>query len=85
VTLDGLVVMIAERRGERILIRPSTSDAVVTRAAAALVAHLGAQTTRDITVETIDGQPASGSRHLDAFRAAGFRRGTVGLRYYRAR
>jgi len=85
VTLDGLVVMIAERRGERILIRPSTSDAVVTRAAASLVAHLGEHTRRDITVETIDGQPASGSRHLDAFRAAGFRRGTVGLRYYRAR
>jgi len=85
VTLDGLVVMIAERRGERILIRPSTSDGIVTRAAAALVAHLGERTTRDITVETIDGQPASGSRHLDAFRAVGFRRGTVGLRYYRAR
>ena len=85
VTLDGVVVMIAERRGERILIRRSTSEAVVTRAAAALVAHLSDQTTRDLVVETIDGQPASGSMHLESFRAAGFRRGTVGLRYYRAR
>jgi len=85
VTLDGVVVMIAERRGERILIRPSTSDDVITRSAAALVAHLSEQTTRDITVETIDGQPASGSPRLDAFRAAGFRRGTIGLRYYRTR
>ena len=83
VTIDGIVVMMAERRGERILIRPGTSDADVTRAAAALVAHLGEQTASDLTVETIDGQPASGSAHLDAFRAAGFRRGTVGLRYYR--
>jgi hypothetical protein len=57
---------------------------VVTRAAAAVVAHLAEHTTRDITIETIDGQPASGSAHLDAFRAAGFRRGTIGLRYYRS-
>jgi len=84
VTIDGVVVMIAERRGERILIRPGTSEANVTRAAAALVAYLGDQTARDLTVETIDGQPASGSAFLDAFRAAGFRRGTVGLRYYRS-
>jgi ATP-dependent Lhr-like helicase len=83
VTVDGVVVMIAERGGERMLIRPGTAEAVVTRSAATLVAHLAERTTRDITVETIDGQPASGSGHLDAFRAAGFRRGTVGLRYYR--
>ena len=83
VAMDGVVVMIAERRGERILIRPSTPDGVVARAAAALVSHLAEHTTRDIRIETIDGQPASGSPHLEAFRAAGFRRGTIGLRYYR--
>jgi ATP-dependent Lhr-like helicase len=83
VTMDGVVVMIAERRGERIVLRPGTAADVVTRAAAALVAHLAEHTTRDIRVETIDGQPASGSPQLEAFRAAGFRRGTIGLRYYR--
>jgi ATP-dependent Lhr-like helicase len=83
VTVDGVVVMMAERRGERILIRSETPDVIVTRAAAGLVAHLADRTTRDIMVQTIDGQPASGSRYLDAFREAGFRRGTVGLRYYR--
>jgi ATP-dependent Lhr-like helicase len=83
VSIDGLVVMIAERRGERIVIRPDTSDEVVTRAVGALVEHLLARTTKDLVVETIEGQPASGSPRLDAFRAAGFRRGTVGLRYYR--
>jgi hypothetical protein len=36
-----------------------------------------------VNVETIDGQPASGSAYLEAFRAAGFKRGTTGLRYYR--
>jgi ATP-dependent Lhr-like helicase len=85
VTFDGAVVMIAERRGERILIRPSTPEAIVTRGGAALVAHFSDQTTRDLVVETIDGQPASGSMHLDAFRAAGFRRGRVGLRHCRSR
>lgn len=83
ITIAGTVVMIAERRAERILIRPDTPEASVTRAAAALAEYLGARSTKDVTVETIDGQPASGSRYLDAFRAAGYKRGTVGLRFYR--
>ncbi|MDB4878163.1 MAG: associated domain protein [Gemmatimonadetes bacterium] len=83
VTVDGIVMMIAERRGARIVIRPETPDVVVTEAARALLAHLVEQVSRDIAVETIDGQPASGSRYLDAFRAAGFKRGTTGLRFYR--
>ena len=80
--IPGAVVMIAER-GERILIRPETSEAAVTKAAAALVKHLSQRTSRDFVVETIDGHPASGSRYLDAFREAGFKRGTRGLRYYK--
>jgi ATP-dependent Lhr-like helicase len=83
ITLDGVVVMIAERRGERIVIRPDTADEVVARATQALVGHLEVQMSRDIMVETIDGQPASGSPYADAFKAVGFRRGTTGLRYYR--
>jgi ATP-dependent helicase Lhr and Lhr-like helicase len=82
VTMDGVAVMIAERRGARVTVRPDTADSVATRAAQALASHLAARTSRDVIVETIDGQPASGSRYADAFRAAGFRRGTTGLRFY---
>jgi ATP-dependent Lhr-like helicase len=84
VTIDGVVVMIAERRGESIIVRPGTSEADVTRSASALVAYLLERADKDLIIETIDGQPASGSPLLDALRAAGFRRGTTGLRYYRS-
>jgi ATP-dependent Lhr-like helicase len=83
VTIHGVVVLLAELRGERIVVRPGTTNEAVTRAVHALVAHMTAQTKRDLVVETIDGHPASGSRYLDAFREVGFKRGTVGLRYYR--
>ena len=84
VTIAGQVVMIVERRGERIVVRPDTAMAQITRAAEALAVHMGERTGRDLTIETIDGQPASGSPYADAFRAAGFKRGTTGLRFYRA-
>ena len=84
VTIGGVVVLMAERRGERVVVRPGTGDADVTTAVQALAEHLLARTTRDLVIETIDGAPASGSARLDAFAAAGFRRGTTGLRYYRA-
>jgi len=84
ITVDGVVVMIAEGRGARITLRANTEPAIVTRAAAALAAHLAPRVSRDIAVETIDGQPAGGSTHLDAFREAGFKRGSTGLRYYRS-
>ncbi len=83
VTIEGVVVLVAERRGARVAIRPDTADARVTSAVKALVAHVLARVGRDLTVETIDGQPPSGSKHLDAFVAAGFRRSASGLRYYR--
>jgi ATP-dependent helicase Lhr and Lhr-like helicase len=82
VTIDGVVIMIADRRGARVAVRPDTSESVVTRAAASLATHLSSRTRRDIIIETIDGQPASGSRHANAFRVAGFKRGTTGLRFY---
>ncbi|MFI5230434.1 MAG: hypothetical protein ACHQWU_15270, partial [Gemmatimonadales bacterium] len=84
VTLSAGVVIIAERRGARLTIRPGAPADQVTRAASALAAHLLDRTARDIVVETVDGQPASGSAHADALRAAGFRRSTTGFRYYRA-
>lgn len=83
VTIDGVVVLMAERRGERVVTRPGVPDTEITRAATALAEHLRARTSRDLTIETIDGVPASGAARLDAFRAAGFKRGTTGLRYYR--
>jgi hypothetical protein len=83
VTVAGTVVMIAERRGARIVVRPGTSDATVTRAAQALAERISEWSSRDLLVETIDGQPARGSSFVDAFRAAGFKRGTTGLRFYR--
>ena len=83
VTINGVVVMIAERHGQRVVVRPEMSDAEVTRGAEALASHVSERGSRDLIVETIDGQPASGSRHVDAFRAAGFKRGTSGLRFYR--
>jgi ATP-dependent Lhr-like helicase len=82
VTIDGTVVMIAERRGERLLIRSEVSPEIVTRAADALVQHLLRRSRRDVSVETIDGRPAATSAFVEAFRAAGFNRGTSGLRYY---
>ncbi|HEX4684951.1 MAG TPA: DEAD/DEAH box helicase [Gemmatimonadaceae bacterium] len=83
VAVNGLVVLMAERRGERVAVRPDTPAEQVTRAAAALVEHLLERSTRDLVIESIDGVPASGSAWRDAFADAGFRRGTVGLRYYR--
>ncbi|HVX41606.1 MAG TPA: DEAD/DEAH box helicase [Gemmatimonadaceae bacterium] len=82
VTIAGVVVLIAERRGARITVRPDSDPAVVTRAARALVEHLAARSSRDIMLETIDGQPAASSAHTESFVEAGFRRGTGGLRFY---
>jgi len=84
VTIDGVPVLIAERRGERVAIRADESEANVSAAVKAFAAHLLNRTKRDLAVETINGQPAGGSRHLDAFVAAGFKRATSGLRYYRS-
>jgi len=84
VSVDGLVVLIAERRGQRIVTRPDASDETITRAVRSLAERLLARTTRDLIVETIDGVPASGAPRADAFTSAGFRRGTTGLRYYRS-
>jgi len=83
VSIGGRVVMIAERRGSRVVVRPATDEQTVTRAAEALVNHLSARIRRDLVLETIDGQPAAGSPHAPAFAATGFRRGATGLRFLR--
>ncbi|MGH7617408.1 MAG: Lhr family helicase, partial [Gemmatimonadaceae bacterium] len=83
-TIDGVVIVIAERRGARINVRPDASSEHVTYAVRALVGKLLQRASGDLMVETINGQPAGASVHLDAFAAAGFKRGTSGLRYYRS-
>jgi ATP-dependent Lhr-like helicase len=83
VTIEGAVVMIAERRAARITIRPGTPHDQIASAARALTAHVQRRARRDITIETIDGQPATTSSHAEAFRSVGFKRETSGLRYLR--
>ncbi|HVX39373.1 MAG TPA: hypothetical protein VHB25_07335, partial [Gemmatimonadaceae bacterium] len=84
VTIDGVVIVIAERRGGRVAIRPDTDASLVTRAAKVLVSHLAERSSRDLILETIDGEPATASRHAQSFVDAGYRHGTGGLRYYRS-
>src|SRR5262249_20134664 len=83
VVLGGRVVMIAERRGSRVVVRPETDELTVAKAAEAFVHHFYARTRRDLVLETIDGQPAATSSHAGVFASAGFRRGTTELRLLR--
>jgi ATP-dependent Lhr-like helicase len=83
VAVGGRVVLIAERRGSRVAVRPETDEATVARAAEALVKHLSSRLRRDLVLETIDGQPSAASPHAAAFEKAGFRRGRTDMRYLR--
>lgn len=83
VSIGGRVVMMAERRGSRVTVRPDADEASITHAAKSLVRHLARRIRRDLVLETIDGEPATTSRHAAPFVAAGFRRGASGLRLLR--
>jgi ATP-dependent Lhr-like helicase len=83
VAIGGRVVLIAERRGSRVVVRPDSDEGMVARAAEALVRHLSSRLRRDLVLETIDGQPAAASPQASAFEKAGFRRGRTELRYLR--
>ena len=83
VAIGGRVVLIAERRGSRVVVRPEADEAIVARAAEALIRHLSSRLRRDLVLETIDGQPAAASPQATAFEKAGFRRGRTDLRYLR--
>jgi ATP-dependent Lhr-like helicase len=83
VAIRGRVVLIAERRASRMVVRPGTDDALVTRAAEALIRHLSSRVRRDLLLEVIDGEPAAASRHAEAFARAGFKRGASALRFLR--
>jgi ATP-dependent Lhr-like helicase len=89
VTRRGVVILSAERRGSRLMVREGTDAETVARAAREWLAYVarGQASTRrrrDITIESIDGAPAARSAHADAVRAAGFRLTSDGLRWYAA-
>jgi hypothetical protein len=89
VTRRGEVILSAERRGARVLIREGTDAETVVAAVREWLAYVqrGQAATRrrhDIVVETIDDVPALQSPHADALRAAGFRLTSEGLRWYAA-
>ena len=83
-TRAGQVLLVAERRGRRITIRPGLRPADVVAAARALAQHLvdASDGRRDPVIETIDGIAAAASPFSDAFGAAGFRATAAGLRFY---
>ncbi|MDQ2664664.1 MAG: DEAD/DEAH box helicase [Gemmatimonadota bacterium] len=86
VTSGGRIVLSAEARGARVRVGVGVGTDDVIEAARALVERLvrryGKARRKDVIVETIDGERASGSRWADAFVEAGFRMMAGGLRYY---
>jgi ATP-dependent Lhr-like helicase len=88
-TRRGLVVMNAEGRGKRISIATDASDTDITAAAKLLGEYLtrgaasGARSERDPRIETVNGEAAGASAHVDAIMDAGWRRATDGLVFYR--
>ena len=55
---------------------------LITNAVRALVEHVSTRRSRDITVETINGDNAATSPLSPTFQAAGLRLTTAGLRHY---
>ena len=85
VTLRGRIIMSAVGRGSRSRVREGVSSDEVRGAARALAARLvqrtGAGRRRDVLVDTIDGEPAGGTRWSAAFVDAGFRAMGRALRF----
>ena len=65
-------------------VRSGLSSDVVTAAVAVLLNHITSRRSRDLTIETIDGDRATNSGHVKAFLDAGLRLIPAGLRYYAA-
>ena len=84
VAIRGRVVLIAERRASRVVVRPGTDEGLVTRAVEALIRHLSSRVRRDLVLGVIDGERAAASRHAEAFTRAGFKRDTSVLRFFRS-
>ena len=82
VTRGGTVLLTAERRARWVRVRSGLTPDVVTAAVAVLVNHITARRSRDLTIETIDGDRATNSGHAKSFLDAGLRLIPAGLRYY---
>jgi ATP-dependent helicase Lhr and Lhr-like helicase len=86
VVRGGSVMLSAESRGRRIRVSSGVNASDVTEAATALAEYLrktpGRRGTRDVVVESVDGEKAATSAHAQSFAAAGFRRSGRALRFY---
>ena len=86
VTRGGRIVLVAEGRGARLRVADGAAPDEVRDAAKALAVRLVQRQrrgrTRDLTVDTVNGERAASSRWAQALRDAGFRGMGTGLRYY---
>ena len=86
VTRAGAIVLVAEGRGSKLRVAEGTTADEVRDAAKALAGRLALRQrrgrTRDLIVETVNGERAASSRWADALRDAGFKGMGTGLRYY---
>jgi len=80
------IVLVAEGRGSKLRVSDGATATEVRDAAKALAERLVLRQhrgrTRDLIVETVNGERAAGSRWADALRDAGFKGMGTGLRYY---
>ncbi len=84
VTIRGKVVLTSEGRAARIRTRAGVSPAQLRAALGAVAARLveRAGRGRDVTIETVDGLPASAAPYGDILRSAGFRSTGTAMRHY---
>ena len=86
VTRAGAIVLVAEGRGSKLRVSDGATPTEVRDAAKALAERLVMRQhrgrTRDLIVETVNGERAASSRWADALRDAGFKGMGTGLRYY---
>ncbi len=88
VTIDGRIVLTAERRGGRLSVREGATRDEIVLAARTLTMRLTAGgrggRRRDVLTETINGERAASSRYTDALLDSGYRRMGMALRYFAA-
>lgn len=82
VTRGGRAVITADSRARWVHVRPGTDAETVTNGVRALLAHIAARRSKDLTVESINFAPAATSPLSELFVRAGLRLTTSGLRYY---
>jgi ATP-dependent Lhr-like helicase len=78
----GRAIITSDARARAVNVRPGLSPELLAAAARELVQHVAARRSRDIVVETINGEAASTSPIAPVFVQVGLRLTTAGLRYY---